>query len=97
MKQIIDVKKVSKLANLPLEEAEIPKYTEELSQILDFINQLDEVNTEDVNPSYSSITEINKFQSSNIDATGNLDIDSFLELHRNTQDRYIKTSKVLDN
>ena len=97
MEQTIDVTKVSKLANLQLTESEISRYSAELSQILNFINKLEEVNTENINPSYSSISETNKFQQDKVNKQGNLDVEQFLSNHENTQDRYIKTTKVLDN
>lgn len=41
----IDVKKVAKLANLPLRDEELKKFEEQLSSILDYINKLSEVDT----------------------------------------------------
>lgn len=49
----IDVKKVAKLANLPLSEAEEEKYSDQLSKILDYIDQLDSVDTSGVEPTYN--------------------------------------------
>ncbi|OGE64421.1 hypothetical protein A3J13_00370 [Candidatus Daviesbacteria bacterium RIFCSPLOWO2_02_FULL_36_8] len=49
----IDVKKVAKLASLPLSEAEEEKYSKQLSKILEYIDQLNEVNTENVEPTYN--------------------------------------------
>lgn len=43
-----DVKHIAKLARLNLEDKEVPKYAEELSAILDFIAQLQEVDTKGV-------------------------------------------------
>ena len=45
-----EVKYIADLARLGLSEQEIDKYTGELSQILDYINVLNEVNTDDVEP-----------------------------------------------
>ena len=50
---IIDVKKVAKLANLKLSEEEEAKYSEQLSKILEYIDKLNEVNTENVEPTYN--------------------------------------------
>lgn len=49
----IDVKKVAKLANLPLTPSEEEKYSEQLSKILDYIEQLNQVDTSDVEPTYN--------------------------------------------
>lgn len=47
------VKHVAKLANLPLTEEEEEKYTEQLSKILDYIEQLNKVDTKDVEPTFN--------------------------------------------
>lgn len=49
----IDVKKVAKLANLPLTADEEEKYSEQLSKILDYIDQLNKVDTKGVEPTYN--------------------------------------------
>jgi aspartyl-tRNA(Asn)/glutamyl-tRNA(Gln) amidotransferase subunit C len=50
---MIDVKKVAKLANLPLTEEEEAKYSEQLAKILDYIDQLNAVDTENIEPTYN--------------------------------------------
>ena len=50
---ILDTKKVARLANLPLSEEEISKYTIQLSKILDYIEQLNNVDTENVEPIFN--------------------------------------------
>jgi aspartyl-tRNA(Asn)/glutamyl-tRNA(Gln) amidotransferase subunit C len=47
------VKHVAKLANLPLTEEEEEKYSEQLSGILDYIDQLNKVDTENIDPTYN--------------------------------------------
>lgn len=49
----IDVKKVAKLANLPLSDSEEEKYSVQLSKILEYIDQLNKVNTDNVEPTYN--------------------------------------------
>jgi aspartyl-tRNA(Asn)/glutamyl-tRNA(Gln) amidotransferase subunit C len=44
----IDVKHVAKLANLPLKNDEIKKYENQLSQILEYIEKLTKVNTDNI-------------------------------------------------
>ena len=45
-----DVEKVSLLARLRLTDDELNSMTEHLSQIIHYVNQLDEINTDDVTP-----------------------------------------------
>ena len=44
----IDVLHIAKLANLPLKKEEIEKYEKQLSSILEYIEKLQKVNTENV-------------------------------------------------
>lgn len=54
MKLTIDqVKKTAKLANLSLTEKEESLYSEQLSKILDYIDQLNSVNTENIEPTFN--------------------------------------------
>jgi aspartyl-tRNA(Asn)/glutamyl-tRNA(Gln) amidotransferase subunit C len=56
---VIDVKKVAKLANLPLTEEEEKKYSDQLSKILDYVEQLNSVNTDNVDPTYNVSGTVN--------------------------------------
>lgn len=47
------VKHVAKLANLPLTEAEEEKYSEQLSKILEYVEQLNSVDTSKVEPIFN--------------------------------------------
>ena len=49
----IDVGKVAKLANLPLTSSEEKKYSEQLTKILDYMEQLNQVDTSDVGATYN--------------------------------------------
>lgn len=61
------VKKVAKLANLPLLDEE--KYTDQLSAILDYIDQLDQVDTADVEPTFNVTGRSNIWQPDEIEAS----------------------------
>lgn len=50
----VQVKKVAKLANLPLSEEEIEKSSEQLSKILDYIDQLSNMDTRGVEPTFNA-------------------------------------------
>ena len=49
----INVKHVAKLANLPLTSGEEKKYSEQLSKILDYIEQLNKVDTSNIEPTFN--------------------------------------------
>lgn len=56
---IDQVKKVTKLANLPLTEEEEEKYSEQLSEILEYIDQLNVVDTFGVEPTFNVTQNVN--------------------------------------
>ncbi len=45
-----DIKSIAWLARLQIDEADNPKYATELSQVLDLVDQLNEIDTNDVVP-----------------------------------------------
>ena len=45
-----EVRRIAALAHLELSEAEVQRYSDDLSRILDYIDQLKEVNTEGIEP-----------------------------------------------
>ena len=53
VKTKINVSHVAKLANLPLTDEEEEKYSQQLSKILDYIEQLNKVDTKDVEPTFN--------------------------------------------
>ena len=53
MSQVVNqdvTRKIAKLSRLKLSDAEIEQYTKELGKILDFVEELKEVNTDGVEP-----------------------------------------------
>ena len=45
-----DVKKAAYLARIAIDEAKIPEYTENLSNILELVEQMNSVDTDDITP-----------------------------------------------
>ena len=45
-----DVKRIAHLARLAIDEKDIPGYAKNLSNILDLVEQMSQVNTDDVSP-----------------------------------------------
>ncbi|MGK9368545.1 Asp-tRNA(Asn)/Glu-tRNA(Gln) amidotransferase subunit GatC [Melioribacter sp. Ez-97] len=57
-----DVEYIAKLARLKFNDEEIGKYTEELNEILNYMDKLNELNTEEVEPLSHPIENINVFR-----------------------------------
>lgn len=63
----IDVKHVAKLADLPLSSEEEEKYSEQLSKILDYIEQLNQVDTTGVEPTFNITPNQNVMREDEVD------------------------------
>lgn len=56
---IAQVKKVAKLANLTLTSEEEEKFSDQLSKILDYIEELNAVDTSSVKPTFNVVSNVN--------------------------------------
>lgn len=92
----IDVRHVAKLANLPLTPGEEKKYSEQLSKILDYVDQLSKVDTSKVEATYN-VSPL-PAGGSNVmrpDEVGEcLTQDEAISNAQNTKDGYIVTKSV---
>jgi len=53
------VRHVAKLANLSLDDEEVEKYSQQLSNILEYIEQLNEVDTSNIKPTFNVSDNVN--------------------------------------
>ena len=89
-----EVKKVAYLARLELNENEINNHAEQLEKILDYIIQLERINTDDVPCTTRAIEVINVFRN---DEKKNSDCnEELLELGPSKEDRYFKVPKIIN-
>ena len=88
-----EVRKVAELARLELNENEINKHAEQLEKILEYIKQLEKINTNDVPCTTRAIEVINVFRK---DKKQNSDcIEELLDLAPSREDEYFKVPKIL--
>ena len=88
-----EVKKVAHLARLELNEDEINKHAEQLEKILEYIKQLEKIDTCDVPCTTRAIEVINVFRK---DEKKYYDSnDELLELGPSKEDKYFKVPKIL--
>jgi len=88
-----DVKKVAHLARLELNENEISNHSDQLEKILDYIKQLEKIDTENVPCTTRAIEVINVFrkdEKKNSDCT-----EEILELGPSREDKYFKVPKII--
>ena len=88
-----ELKKVAHLARLELNENEINNHAEQLEKILDYIRQLEKIDTEDVPCTTRAIEATNVFRK---DENKNSDLNEvLLELGPLREDKYFKVPKII--
>ena len=88
-----EVKKVAHLARLELNENEINNHAEQLEKILEYIKQLEKIDTLDVPSTTRAIEVINVFRK---DEKKNYDSpEELLDLGPSKEDKYFKVPKIL--
>ncbi len=88
-----EVKKVAHLARLELNEHAINNHAEQLEKILEYIKQLEKIDTNDVPSTTRAIEVTNVFrkdENKNSDCT-----DELLELGPSREDKYFKVPKII--
>ena len=89
-----EVKKVAHLARLELNENEINNHAEQLEKILDYIRQLQTIDTGDVPCTTRAIEVINVFRK---DERENSNCnEEILELSPSKEDKYFKVPKIIN-
>jgi aspartyl-tRNA(Asn)/glutamyl-tRNA(Gln) amidotransferase subunit C len=90
----IDVLHIAKLANLPLKEDEIKKYEEQLLEILEYIEVLKKVKTDDVSET-SQVTGLENVTKEDL-TTPSLSQDEALLNTKNTHNGFLKVKAILE-
>ena len=89
-----EVKKVAHLARLELNEDEINNHAEQLEKILEYIKQLEKIDTSDVPCTTRAIEVVNVFRS---DEKKNSDcIEELLALGPSRENKYFKVPKIIN-
>ena len=88
-----DVSKVAKLARLNIPDELVETYASQLEEILEYVSQLDEIDTTDVPPTTRAVEVVNVLRDDNVN---NLDIrDKLLELGPEIEGEFYKVPKIL--
>ncbi|MEM1308146.1 MAG: Asp-tRNA(Asn)/Glu-tRNA(Gln) amidotransferase subunit GatC [Cyanobacteria bacterium P01_D01_bin.71] len=89
------VRKVAHLARLDLTEAEEAQFTTQLNGILDYIEQLNELETANVPPTTRAIEVSNIHRPDQLETFS--DRESLLSNAPEREDDFIKVPKIMDN
>ena len=90
-----EVAHVAHLARLDVTDAELEKYTEQLSAILDYVDQLSEVNTDGIEPLAQTTGLVNVLQQ-DAEAADMVSREDFLAGAPAAEPPYVKVKAVLE-
>ena len=89
-----EVKKVAQLARLELNESEIKQHAEQLEKILEYIKQLDKINTEDIPCTTRAIEVVNVLRK---DEKRNYEnSEEILDLAPSRENKFFKVPKIIN-
>lgn len=88
------VEHVAELARLELSDEEKEEYTQQLGNILDYVNKLDEVDTDNVQPTAHALPLKNVFRDDKVEKS--LDREKVVENAPDSMRNYIRTPKIME-
>ena len=89
-----EVKKVAKLARLELNESEIQQHSEQLEKILDYIKQLEKINTENIACTTRAIEVVNVLRKDEKKDYENS--EELLDLAPSRENKFFKVPKIIN-
>ena len=91
----IDVSHIAKLANLPITDGEKKKFEKQLSETLDYVKQLEEIDTKGVDPT-SQVTGLENVTREDV-AKPSLSQEEALQNTGSKHNGFFKVKAILDN
>ena len=89
-----EVKKVAQLARLELNESEINQHAEQLEKILEYIKQLEKINTENVPCTTRAIEVVNVFRKD--EKKNHENLEEILDLAPSRENKFFKVPKIIN-
>lgn len=93
---MIDVKKIAKLANLPIPEKQRADFEKKLNSILDLISRLKEIKTENVIPTAQVTGQENALREDEIDTSRMLTQDEALTNAKNKKGGFFCVTRQIN-
>ena len=90
-----DVRKVAKLCRLEIPEDDIEKYSNQLEEILEYIAQLEKVDTLNVPPTTRAVEVVNVFREDTIVSSSSDIRDKILDLAPQREGEFFRVPKIL--
>lgn len=89
-----EVKYIADLASLKLSEEEVDKFSKQLSDILDYVEKLDELDTEDIVPTAYTIPVKNILREDKVEES--LDLEKVLQNAPEKINNQFRVPKIMD-
>lgn len=89
------IKHVAKLASLPVSDEELEKYAEQLGAVVDYVSELEEVDTQGVQPTSQTTGLVNVIRKDEVDKQEILDQKEALSQAAEEIDGYFAVSMIL--
>ena len=89
-----EVKKVARLARLELNESEIEQHAEQLEKILEYIKQLEKINTENIPCTTRAIEVANVLRKDEKKDYAN--IEEIIDLAPSRENKFFKVPKIIN-
>ncbi len=89
-----EVRKVAQLARLELNESEINQHAEQLEKILEYIKQLEKINTEDIPCTTRAIEVVNVLRKDEKKDYNNS--EEILDLAPSRENKFFKVPKIIN-
>ena len=89
-----DVEKIAHLARLAIDEKDVPEYAKNLSSILDLVEQMNSVDTDDVSPMAHPLDATQRLRIDEVTETNQR--DKFQQIAPNVEDGLYLVPKVIE-
>jgi len=90
------VKHIASLARLKLEDKEVEQFSKELSEVLSYVEKLNEIDFSDVSPTLSATSDVNVFRNDEEpDEQSEEMTKKLLDSAPDNEDGYIKVKAIL--
>ena len=90
-----DLTHIGWLARLELSQKDIEEYAPKLNPVLEYFSELDEVDTEGVEPTYHVLALSNVFRDDEVNTKCSLDQEEALSNAPNKQDGFFKAPRMM--
>lgn len=90
-----DVKHVAKLSNLPITDKEVDTFQQQLTEVISYIEELEEVDVTDVEPTSQTTGLVNVTRADEVNVTRTLSQNEAVSTTENSHNGFFKVPPVI--